>query len=365
MIQKPYLSIIIPIYKVEKQYLTQCIESVINQTLENIEIIIVEDGCDNALKNLCSHYADSDKRIKIIYQDNSGVSVARNQGINKASADWLIFLDADDWLEKDACLEIYNVIKDNRNINIDIIQFISLKSYKNKEIPFHYGFKSGIYLVRENTDNQLYLTRRIIQPTHFFKHSQSDGTIYHIWDKAFKKSLLTTNNISFPEGISISEDKVFMLDCVNSFDSMYMLSKPLHHYRESMSSVKHSFSKTLDLDRLKLFELLMNKIKSYANYSSPIKKQLQYDLDGFIVACAGEVIIRKFYHSQYCVSPKERKKDAESFFELPVISSALKSISTQDLYFKNAIIMFLLKHKLYSLLYIIFTVINNIKGHQN
>ena len=144
MIQKPYFSIIIPIYKVNKKYFTQCIESVITQTLENIEIIIVEDGCDNVLKNLCDQYAHNDKRIKIIYQQNSGVSVARNQGIDKASAEWLIFLDADDWLEKDACLEIYNVIKDNRNANIDIIQFISLQSFKNIEIPFPYCFKSGI-----------------------------------------------------------------------------------------------------------------------------------------------------------------------------------------------------------------------------
>lgn len=358
----PKFSIIIPVYKVKKEYLEKCIKSVISQTLTDIEIIIVEDGCSSELDKLCIKYACNDERIDIIRQNNLGVSHARNQGIHKSNAEWVLFLDADDWLEESACFEILNVLKENRNEAIDIIQFASSRSFKNRDIPFIYGFESGkSFSGKENAD-KLYLMRRIIQPTHFFKKNNSKGTIYHIWDKAFRKSFLLEKHILFPEGLPLSEDKVFIFDCINCFNSLYVINKILHHYRESQSSVKHAFSETLDVDRLKIFELLQKRINNIKDTS--IKTQLQNDMNGFIVAGACEVVVRKFYHRKYYKGRKIRKIEANEFINIPIVSSALKSVSIKDLYLKNSITVLLLRQRLYLLLYIIFKIADDIKGRQ-
>src|SRR5690554_7984530 len=97
----PKISVIIPVYN-KAPYLEQCLNSVINQTYKNLEIIIIDDGStDNSLE-ICEKYRKKDERIQLISQENQGVSVARNKGIQKASGEWIYFLDADDYLELDA-----------------------------------------------------------------------------------------------------------------------------------------------------------------------------------------------------------------------------------------------------------------------
>lgn len=120
-------SIIIPIYNVE-QYLAQCLDSVINQTYKNIEIICVNDGStDNSLKIL-EEYEQKDKRIKIINQENQGVSVARNTGIEKSNGDYILFVDSDDWLDINTCALL---VKEINNKKSDMIYF-NYYDYRSK-----------------------------------------------------------------------------------------------------------------------------------------------------------------------------------------------------------------------------------------
>lgn len=357
----PFFSIIIPIYKVQKNYLIQCIESVLNQSLKQIEVIIVQDGCEDALREICSRYASVDNRIKIIYQNNSGVSVARNRGISSANAEWIMFLDADDWLEKNACSDIYEVISDIDNNQIDIIQFFSAKSYQDREVIFDYKFGEQTIFRGDDVNDRIYLLKRIIQPSNFYRKTRSGDTIYHIWDKVFKKSFLTANNISFPIGVRLSEDKIFVYDCIKSFKGLYIYNNVLHHYRESSSSVKHSFSVSLDKDRIELFKLLKDRIEN----DKLVKGELENDLNCFIVAGTGEVVIRKYYHPQYSVSFTERRKSAITFCKVPIISSALHSVHVKKLSIKSAIVVILLRCKLFKALSIIFRIIDKIRERQN
>ncbi|MCM1224688.1 MAG: glycosyltransferase, partial [Lachnospiraceae bacterium] len=91
------VSIIIPIYNVET-YLERCVNSIRNQTLRELEIILIDDGSPDACPQMCDRYAAEDERIKVIHQPNAGVSVARNRGMDAATADWIMFVDPDDWL---------------------------------------------------------------------------------------------------------------------------------------------------------------------------------------------------------------------------------------------------------------------------
>ena len=101
------ISVIIPVYNVEK-YLPECIESVLKQTHTNLEIILVDDGSPDNSPQICDEYAQKDSRIKVIHKENGGVSSARNEGLKIAKGEWISFIDADDWVEKNFCEILLN-----------------------------------------------------------------------------------------------------------------------------------------------------------------------------------------------------------------------------------------------------------------
>lgn len=134
-LKNPDISIIVPVYNVEK-YLPQCLESLINQTYANIEIICVNDGStDNSLEIL-DKYAKRDSRIIVINQKNSGVSVARNAALKIISGKYLMFVDGDDWIELNNCETAYNLIE---KYNADVVMWSYIREYPNKALKktFH------------------------------------------------------------------------------------------------------------------------------------------------------------------------------------------------------------------------------------
>ena len=110
------ISIIVPVYNVKEEYFEKCINSIINQTLKDIEIIIVDDGSINGISKNCRRFADNDDRIVFIQQRNQGVSVARNNAIKIATGEYIMFVDSDDWLEVNACERLYQYTKNNMDV---------------------------------------------------------------------------------------------------------------------------------------------------------------------------------------------------------------------------------------------------------
>ena len=106
---EPVVSIIVPVYKVPEQYLRQCIDSLTSQTLEKIEIILVDDGSPDQCGKVCDEYAKQDERIRVLHKKNEGVCSARNEGINLATGKYLSFLDGDDWIEKDTYRSVVDI----------------------------------------------------------------------------------------------------------------------------------------------------------------------------------------------------------------------------------------------------------------
>ncbi len=113
------LSVIIPVYKVEP-YLRECLDSVIGQTYQNMEIIVIDDGSPDGCGMICDEYAAKDKRITVIHKENEGLSAARNQGIRMATGQWITFMDSDDWLERDFYEKLMNMANDHSG-EVDIV----------------------------------------------------------------------------------------------------------------------------------------------------------------------------------------------------------------------------------------------------
>ena len=110
--KKPLITIIIPVYKVE-DYLDKCVESVVNQTYKNLEIILVDDGSPDNCPKMCDDWAKKDKRIKVIHKENGGLSDARNKGIDIAKGEFITFIDSDDYVENNYVEFLYNLVREN------------------------------------------------------------------------------------------------------------------------------------------------------------------------------------------------------------------------------------------------------------
>lgn len=123
------VSIIIPVYKVPEEYLRNCIESCINQTLKNIEIILIDDGSPDNCGEICDEYALKDSRIKVIHKKNGGVSNARNYGILKSKGEYIGFVDADDWIEKDFYEEMI-LFGEKNKVDVVVSGFVKEKIIK-------------------------------------------------------------------------------------------------------------------------------------------------------------------------------------------------------------------------------------------
>lgn len=181
-------SVIIPIYNMQ-DYLRTSLDSVINQTYPNIEIICVNDGSKDNSLSILEEYKTKDARIKIIDKQNGGVSSARNAGIEAATGDYIMFLDPDDMYDLTLCEKVAAKIKTDDS---DIVMWA------------HKKLKNGIEI-----ENNLRQVRRLTLPKykHILKHQI--GAQVYVWDKAFKKELLTMNGVMFPNDIKCAEDMIF------------------------------------------------------------------------------------------------------------------------------------------------------------
>lgn len=173
------ISVIVPFYNVEK-YARKCIESIINQSYKNIEIILVDDGSPDCCGKICDEYAQKDKRIKVIHKKNGGLSDARNIGIKEATGKYIGFVDSDDYIAPDMYEYLYNLIKQN---NADISICGVQDFYEGKEFVEQ--------LIEENIE--------ILNKEDAIKELLNDKKIRsHAWDKLYKKELF--DNIEYPKG---------------------------------------------------------------------------------------------------------------------------------------------------------------------
>lgn len=195
---KTKISIIATFYNLE-DYAKRCVDSLTSQTLQDIEIICVNDGSQDNTINILQELAQNDNRIKIIDKKNEGVSIARNTGINAASGEYIMFVDGDDYLEPNACEILYKKAIDT---NVDIIVFqTNYIKLKSKEPSIY--FKNSKYYIEINnipyifSDNSVKILQSI----------QSRAC----WDKIYKNKFIKSNKIFFPENLTHCEDAVFML----------------------------------------------------------------------------------------------------------------------------------------------------------
>ena len=239
------ISIIIPIYNVE-QYLPQCLDSIINQTYKNLEIILINDGSTDNSGKICDNYAKVDNRIHVFHKKNEGVSSARNLGLEKCTGDFIGFIDPDDFIELNMYELLYN---EQQKTNADIVWCnYSLYYSLNKQIFGEINSNITYNLLNINEKNDFYSDL-------FYKYNMKA----YLWNKLYQKEIFS--NIKFPYK-KIFEDLFVFIYLISKANKISFINKKLYYYRQRVNSIcnKTHIHSTFNIDMIESY------IKSSIDY---------------------------------------------------------------------------------------------------
>ena len=220
---KPLVSVIVPIYKVEP-YLERCLDSLVDQTLKEIEIIVVDDGSPDRCGEICDAYAARDERFRVVHQENRGLSAARNVGIDLARADYLMFVDSDDWVDPDYCRLPYEAAVEH-GAELVMFQYVRIKAQQRLVSPKN--VEEGV----KAKDTAMWMLYH--------------GAGVAVWNKLYAKRLFT--DVKFIEG-RYFEDHPFQPRAVYAANRIYYFDRVLYYYspREGSITRLHGYKTAQD-----------------------------------------------------------------------------------------------------------------------
>lgn len=250
-------SIIVPVYNVENE-LSKCIDSILGQSVEDFELILIDDGSTDRSGEICDDYGKKDRRIKVIHKSNGGVSSARNSGLDIANGEYIVFVDSDDYVTEDYLEKLYNpnvdmVLCNIKYININLGKFYTLKSRKY-----------GRFYVKDKIIDELINSRYI-------------STVY---SKSYKRNILESNKIRFDTSISLGEDTMFVVDYIVCINEIYISNSLIYNYIDYGTESLSKFS----MDKFKM-------LKNSGEYIEKILKERNLIID--------EIYLKKYIWKNY------------------------------------------------------------------
>ena len=239
----PKISVIVPVYNVEK-YIRQCLDSVVNQTLKDIEIIIIIDGSTDGSEHIAKEFAETCSNITLIKTENRGLAAARNEGIKQAKGSYLSFVDSDDWIDLNMLEEMYSSATEHQT---DIVACNFVFEYENGPCDVQPDMQSKLITDRNDAFHDVLLSQNMNNCA---------------WNKIYKRSLFDDTDIRFTEG-RYFEDLYPMLQWINLCNTIYLTNKPFYHYRRSRTgSITAKFSQKHIDDYSFLTENVQNWLSS-------------------------------------------------------------------------------------------------------
>lgn len=295
----PKISIIVPVYNVE-EYLENCIDSILNQTFKDFELILVNDGSTDNSLDICKRYKNIDDRICIIDKKNGGLSSARNAGLNIAKGEYIGFVDSDDYIHPQMYEILYHQIIKNE-ADISMCEFKKVSEFNKKELSDK-GILNNKIEILDNKDS-------------LFKLGEKGSVTYIVsWNKLYNKGLF--NNIRFKEGI-IHEDEYIIHRLLYQANKLVYIKKELYFYLQRKGSI--------------------------------MDKKINIDEVDYLLACSDRV---RFFYEKHLIDLKEK-------YEYVYLSKLLKNYSTLDKNYHNHKKILILKNDFRKLLKILLKSNNN------
>lgn len=266
------ISVIIPVYNCE-QYLPGCIDSILAQSFQDFEVLLVDDGSKDRSGDICDQYSSRDNRFHVFHRTNSGVSATRNFGIDHANGDYISFVDADDSVHPDFLKHLFETI---------------LRS----QADFSY-----CDILLENPDgNRIYTT---------YLSDGNKQSVFHkmlregwgglCFNKLYRKQFLDSNALRFPEDINYCEDVLFSVQAFWAASSIVKVPEPLYHYnRKNVHSATHAMNLRLINDSLAAMSSLVTFFETNNIYNEYHK-----ELNWKILLCKSELVFRPSEHKRF------------------------------------------------------------------
>lgn len=262
---QPLLSIIVPIYNVE-QYLDRCIQSILNQTYQNLEIILVDDGATDCSGAIADSYAAKDKRIKVFHKENGGLSDARNYGLEHVTGDYILFIDSDDFIVNIMCERLITVASSN---NADIVSCNYYIYRDDDDISIH---------TMSVQDDKRTFTGMDMLRYYLLKTEPFDLNV--VWNKIFKLDLFNgVEPVRFPKG-RVQEDNFTIFRLFLNANSIVTVNEPLYYYVQRAGSIMANFTRRFMIDTIESYMYMSDYLM---NHCSSVKNELQlYLLNSYV-----------------------------------------------------------------------------------
>lgn len=223
----PKISVIVPVYKAEK-YLLQCVESILGQSFEDLEILLIDDGSPDNSGKLCDEFARKDSRVRVIHKENGGVSTARNTGLDAAAGEYITFVDSDDYI--DACM--YEKMLAEAEYGAELVMCDCLKEFADRSMRYTHPIRAGYY-DREQLEQE-YFPHLLMMENVEYPATISNCLLL------FRREL--AEGIRYLTGVRYSEDLLFGAQLMyNARSFCYLKGQAYYHYRMNDQSATHRF----------------------------------------------------------------------------------------------------------------------------
>lgn len=322
------VSIVVPVYNIPEATLRKCIESAINQTLNEIEIILVDDGSTNNSGLICDEYKDKDNRIKVIHKVNGGLSAARNTGYKNAVGEWVTFLDSDDWIDRHLCEDTYEI---GMNNSADIVIFGTIQEFEHYKTPFKYHYSDGTIFEGEKCKE---VQCEILNFT---------GNVATAWGKLFNRHFLEENQLEHNEELRQGSEGIeFNIRVFEKVKKIYFTDKVYYHYIFNPYSISAKHDEKTHYYVIKCFEEIKKQIEKSGNKNA--LEKLFYNRFAYVIVATG-------ISGYFSPINKQKYMDKVSAFEKytkqKLVKETLMYYNPNSLDKKRRIVITLIKKKWY------------------
>ena len=305
------LSIVVPVYNVE-QYLHQCIDSILHQTFQDFELILVDDGSPDDCPKICDEYAKNDSRIKVIHKTNGGLSSARNAGLQIARGEYISFIDSDDFLDPITYTHIFSIFNKE---NVDVVIFGRYEVYGKNYVL---GERQNIYRVMDSAQAIALMNTSILG-------------YYDVaaWDKVYKRELF--KNVEYPVG-KLSEDWYTTYKVLSKANKVVYDSTPLYYYRQRDNSITHQQTK-VNYDAIYASEQVLKFVNKHQ------VKYINEAIFAYVFASIGVI------DNMTMQSTNNRRKIKDIYKNIKPLFSQLKKVpEIKSLDYKRKLQIFLVRY---------------------
>ncbi len=352
----PVVSVIVPVYNVEN-YLSECIESIIKQSLKDIEIILVNDGSTDNSFEICNKYAELDNRIIVIDKKNEGSASSRNSGIDIAKGKYISFVDADDVISQFIFEKLVNKAEET---DAEMVVCNHFRKYESEIILQNKWMKED--LIFENKEDINILQKQLLikgykakWPRFFFFGAP--------WARIFKREFIIENNILFPFNVRIMQDGIFNLYALEKTNKIVFLKEPLYYYRVFADSISNKINNKI----ITYLEATFREEQLFANRYKSEDIDFQMVLYVKITVNIYKALTRYFFTSENLSEHKfaDIKKEIIFLLKREPYKTAFDRIDFKYLTLSEKAFVFAIKFKLYRLLYLMVKFFEMYKNKKN